>query len=224
MKKNKTLSFFKTTLLVLMASTFSISNSYGVNKLIKKESFDSTSFNLTHSVPQATWNHDVKNAHIEVKFAIDKKDIAKPKYSFLFFRFCEKPDDMWFLGSDGWKQYKKGEAPNPHNKDISARPPGVIPEVPFISMNTGKPIDISSMVDFPSNKNPKCGELLAGYGLGTTSQEAYDEMFSQKRFNVVFDTQVGTNHRIYLLEIKTVSTRDFPPVINVGICSYVNCL
>jgi hypothetical protein len=226
MKKNKTLprlSFFKTTLFILMASSFSISNSYGRDELIKKESFDSTRLNVTYRVPQATWNWDIKNAQVKVQFAIDKEDREKPYRSFLFFRFCKKPDAMWFFGRGEWKKYKEGEAPNVYGiGDILTPIPLGVSNVeisPFISMGTNS-IDISSLVNLSGNN---CGELVAGYGLGTTSQEAYDEMLSQKRFNVVFDTLVGPKDRVYHLELKAISTYNSPPFVGVSICTRIGC-
>lgn len=70
-------SFFKTILFILMVSLFSISSSYGVDQLPKKENVD-----FMYRVPQAKWSKDVKNVVVDVVLMVDAEDKDKFKMSF----------------------------------------------------------------------------------------------------------------------------------------------
>jgi hypothetical protein len=219
-RKHLSSSFFKKILVVLIASSFSISSSYGRDQLLKTGSV----VDFTYGVPQVTWNKDLKQAVINVELIPDAEDQGKEIVPFLFFRFCKKPDEVWLFGTKRgrgyeWVKHQPGEEPrsysepSPNNLPPSVSLPFQIYKMTTSPLTTNPPIDISSM-----RSEENCVELLAGYGLGKTSQEAYDEMLSQQRFNVVFDTRLGPRHRVYHLEVKTISSYNHPPVIEPGIC------
>jgi hypothetical protein len=231
MNKNKTSSqpsVFKKILFFLIVSLFSISSSYGDGKisLLKKENID-----FIYHVQQVTWSMDIKNAVVDIVLVIDAEDQGKAKMPFLFFRFCNKPDDLWFYGQRGY-DYPEGALANPHTLRWKKYQVGEEPlsylfngrdnfpqknNIPYYVMSTGKPVDISSMRSIVGGN---CGEILAGYGLGATRQEAYDEMLSQKRFGVKFSTEFGLNKIDYTFEVKVVKTyRRPPPIIFLGLCT-----
>jgi hypothetical protein len=222
-RKRLSPSFFKAILFVLVASSFSISSSYGESNLLKQENVD-----FRYGVPQVKWNRDIKRTVIDIVLMIDAEDKGKLKMPFLFFKLCDKPDELWFFGQRGdviegghhlkivWKKYQVGEEPLSY--DYSGVSLGVLLELrkntPFYKMTTSPlittpPIDISSI----------CGALFAGYGLGKTRQEAYDEMLSQKRFGEKFHTIRGVNLISYDFEVKVVETYAHRPVINLGTCA-----
>ena len=157
------------------------------------------------------------------------KDKGKLKMPFLFFKLCDKPDELWFYGQRGdaiegghrleivWRKYQVGEEPLSYDF-AGGIFTGTLLELqkntPFYKMTTSPlrttpPIDISSI----------CGALFAGYGLGKTRQEAYDEMLSQKRFGQKFHTIRGVTRISYDFEVKVVKTYTYRPVINLGTCA-----
>ncbi len=232
MEKNRITSqpsFLKKILLVLIASFFSISSSYSYERkeLIKKEDVD-----FIYRVPQATWSKDVKNAVVDVTLIVDAEDKDKLKMLFLFFQFCNKPDERWFYGfapkinnrftPREWRKYQVGELPLSYSYQSVVGGVGVqLKGGAYYQMTTGKPVDISSMVN-TFGKN--CGQVFAGYGLGTNRQETYNEMLNQKRFNKVFSTEYGVSFKIYEFKVKEVSTfHEIPSVPIPRICDLNKC-
>ena len=194
--------------------------------MIKKEEVD-----FIYTLPQVTWNRDLKNAIVNIVLVVDAEDKSKTKVPFLFFRFCNKPDDLWFFGQRGyinleekganpntlqWKKYQVGEEPLSYL--FNGRDDFRQENIPYYVMSTNRSVDISSMRSIAGGD---CGQVLAGYGLGETRQEAYDEMISQKRFGVKFNTEFGLNIIDYSFEVKVVKTyRKIPhSSIFLGICT-----
>lgn len=214
-------SFFKTILFILMVSLFSISSSYGVDQLPKKENVD-----FMYRVPQAKWSKDVKNVVVDVVLMVDAEDKDKLKMSFLFFQRCDKPSERWLYGlapkinnrftPREWRKYQAGRLPLSYDYESTDSGMGIqLKGISYYQMTTGEPIDLSFMI---KSRRKNCGQLVAGYGLGITRQEAYNDMLSQKRFNVVFDTRLGVTRRTYDLEVKTVWTANRFVFIETSIC------
>jgi hypothetical protein len=235
MKKNKSssyLSFFKTTLFVLMASSFSIcyggfeGSGFGSGGTVEGSNtiglkwHDKVDSNFTYTIPIVSWSKDIENVVVDYTMFVKPEDKDKNKYPFLFASYCSKPSEFWLYGdslldlrSKHWEREQADKTPRP----FSIQPPNN--KLAFYYMTTGAPVDLSSIVKEGGLK--ECVILHAGYGLGITPREAYDEMVKQKRYDVIFDTVLGTVPREggYKFKVEMIEMTPSSKVIILGICA-----
>lgn len=185
-------------------------------------------------VGRTTWSRNLKRLVVEYQMFVRPEHIDKLKHPFLFYRVCSKLDEFWLYGltdplsisSRIWQKYNPELAPPlpyaPYNTPeiVNAGPAdAVFGPGKFVSsyyMTTGDPVDLSALAAQSSND---CGELFAGYGLGEKPQDAFNEMFDQKRLEMVFNTNFGIQALGgYLLEVKTIGYSSFQRPIRLPLC------
>jgi hypothetical protein len=218
---------YEIKIIFLLISLLSISASHSASKVLGlQRTGDKVSANFLYHVSMS-WSEDVKNAVVNYTMFVRLEDKDKNKHPFLFFSYCSKPDEFWLYGYGaphafpstvrGWGKEHPDKVPRPHSA-YSDSPPINRPNMGIVNgkgesiyfMSTGVPIDISSLVGVGVGE---CGELYAGYGLGAMPREAYNEMLSQERYDVIFYTRLGPVSEGFILEVTAISAPNRPHIL-----------
>lgn len=181
-----------------------------------------------YSIPRATWSNDLKKTVVNYTMFVRPEDKGASKHPFLFYRFCSKPNEFLLHGvpqpmieAREWKIYISGQPPLPYaayiakaGSDFSLKP-GV--NISSYQMTTGEPIDVSQLA---GENSTDCGELFAGYGLGEKPEDAFNDMFTKNRFEMVFSTVKGIQAQGgYKLEVRSIGYTDFKRRLIPDLCS-----
>lgn len=180
---------------------------------------EGTATKLFFDTPRVGWNNNLKNFKLNYLMFIRPEDYNKKGYTFLAFRKCsqQKLQDIMLYGRDSndtqapmqWSKYDpdhelvaySGKIINANTKKDSPEP---ILLMRYFMATDDDSLDISSLAY--SDYSRECGQFFAGYGLGETTTEAFNEMLGTNRFEMIFDTVLGVRALgSYRLEIKAIS-------------------